>query len=142
MCFPGILTLGQDSHPVPFIFKQILFSLMFRLKFFTLILSEKIRALFLVLVIFKRRSLAIIFRSSFDHKCESEKLSYRKKVLINFQKFISQERHIRISISTAHCFYLKYSSNRIYVQNQNMIFFENRNYEFRLKITKSFINVL
>ena len=67
------------------------------IKVFTLILSEEIRALFLVLVIFKRRSLAIIFRS-FDHKCESEKLSYRKKVLINFQKFISQERHIRISI--------------------------------------------
>ena len=35
------------------------------------------------------------------------KLRHRKELLENFRKFISQERHIRILIKGAHCFFFE-----------------------------------
>ena len=47
----------------------------------------------------KFKSQALFFNSKFDHKLFSSlKLRNRKTVLENFQKFIYQERHIRILI--------------------------------------------
>ena len=45
------------------------------------------------------------------------KLRHRKLVHENFQKFISQERHIRILISGGYCFNL--DSNQIHNKNMN-----------------------
>ena len=54
-----------------------------------------------------------------SHLCKSR---HRKKVLENFLKFISQERHTRILNWSAQCLYPNLFLNRNEVHNLNMNF--------------------
>ena len=71
-----------------------------------------------------------------SHLCKSR---HRKKVLKNFRKFISQERHIRFLICSAYCLYFTLLFKwQLYLLSK-YDFSENRYYEFSRKIMKIFI---
>ena len=51
--------------------------------------------------------LQFLFIRLITYKSHLYKLRHREEVLENFRKFISQERHIRILIKGAHCFFFE-----------------------------------
>ena len=74
-----------------------------------------------------------------SHLC---KLGHRKRVLKNFRKFISQERHTIFLICIAYCLYFTLLFKwQLYLLSKDD-FYESRNYKFSRKITKIFIRCL